>query len=550
MKQTVLKGNIVDVIGGTVFPGSVTMVDGKIFSVDPSSGRYDRFIIPGLIDAHIHLESSLLVPSRFAEAAVPHGTTGVVADPHEIANVLGLEGIEYMLQDAKSVPLRFAFTVPSSVPSTPFETAGATFDHTTVSTLLARNEFVGLGEVMNVPGVIGDNPNVLAKIEVAERLGKPIDGHCPGLTGESLDKYISMGISSDHECVSADEAEEKHRKGMLILVREGSSSKNLGDLMPFAKSNPCCLVTDDLRAADLTRGHLDVLLRRAVELGMDPIHALRSVTLWPAQHYGLPGGSIAEGKPADLAIVKDLRKFEVLRVYINGELTADDGRSTFFPQPRSLRLGIIPLNKGSEQFTVKVKPPQGRARVRVIGVRPDQDLSTAEEAELPIMDGEIHADPDQDVLLMAVVNRYLEANPALGFVRGMGLKRGAIASTVAHDSHNIIAVGVDHGSLAVAVNGVAAKGGYYATDGVDIGVSLPLPVAGLMSRDECALVVAAEEELHRFVRELGCSLPAPFMTLSFQSLLVEPELKLGDRGLFDSVNFQFVDAVIGHVAGS
>ncbi|HVO77484.1 MAG TPA: adenine deaminase, partial [Methanomassiliicoccales archaeon] len=533
-----------------VFPASVTMVDGKVFSVDPSTGRYDRFIIPGLIDAHVHVESSLLVPSRFAQAAVPHGTTAVVADPHEIANVFGMEGIEYMLQDAKSVPMRFAFTVPSSVPSTPFETAGARFDLSTVGALLARDEFVGLGEVMNVPGVISENPSVIDKIEIARQLGKPVDGHCPGLTGENLDKYISMGILTDHECETVDEAEEKNRKGMLVLVREGSSSKNLEDLMPFAKENECCLVTDDLRAADLVKGHLDVLLRKAIGLGMDPVHALRCATLWPAQHYALPGGFIAEGKPADLAVVRDLRKLEVLEVYVAGELVAENGTSKFTPQPRYLRTGIIPLNKGSEQFKFDVRPPEGLARVRVIGILPDHDTSEAEEAELPIVGGEIRSDPNNDILLIAVVNRYVEANPALAFARGMGLKRGAIASSIAHDSHNIIAVGVDHGSLAAAVNGVAAKGGYFATDGVDIGISLPLPVAGLMSLDDCATIVAAEEELNRFVKELGCPLSAPFMTLSFQSLLVEPELKLGDRGLFDSVNFHFVDPVIGHVAGS
>ena len=543
MKYTVVKGNLVDVVGGMVFPAQVTMIDGKIWSVERSNASYDRYLVPGFIDAHIHIESSLLTPSRFAEAAVPHGTTATVSDPHEIANVLGMEGVSYMVKDAEGVPLRIRYTAPSCVPATSWETSGAKLGWREVRELLGMKEFVALGEVMNVPGVLADDPEVMAKIEVAQQMGKPVDGHCPEVIGDRLDRYISAGISTDHECISAKEAEEKHRKGMLILVREGSSSKNLAALMPFAKAHPCCLVSDDLQATDLQKGHLDLLLRKAVALGMEPVHALRAVTMWPAAHYRLPGGHLSEGEVADLVVLRDLKNFQVLQVYIGGDLVAEDGLPKFQAHPQVLRTGIRPPGKETEAFVIHARSQTGRAKVRVIGMLGDQDISKAEEAVLPIVDGQIKSDPGQDVLLMAVVNRYAIAPPALAFARGLGLKKGAIASTVAHDSHNIIAVGVDVASLALAVMGVAESGGYFATDGQE-SVALPLRVAGLMSSEPCAAVAAGEERMMSFVRALSCTLPAPFMTLSFQSLLVEPELKLSDKGLFDSVRFRFVDAVV------
>jgi len=543
MKHTVVKGNLVDVVGGMVFPAQVTMIDGKIWSVERSNASYDRYLVPGFIDAHIHIESSLLTPSRFAEAAVPHGTTATVSDPHEIANVLGTEGVRYMVKDAEGVPLRIRYTAPSCVPATSWETSGAKLGWREVRELLRMKEFVALGEVMNVPGVLADDPEVMAKIEVAQQMGKPVDGHCPEVIGDRLDRYISAGISTDHECISAKEAEEKHRKGMLILVREGSSSKNLAALMPFAKAHSCCLISDDLQATDLQKGHLDLLLRKAVALGMEPVHALRAVTMWPAAHYRLPGGHLSEGEVADLVVLRDLKNFQVLQVYIGGDLVAEDGLPKFQAHPQVLRTGIRPPGKETEAFVIHARSQTGRAKVRVIGMLGDQDISKAEEAVLPIVDGQIKSDPGQDVLLMAVVNRYAIAPPALAFARGLGLKKGAIASTVAHDSHNIIAVGVDVASLALAVMGVAESGGYFATDGQE-SVALPLRVAGLMSSEPCAAVAAGEERMMSFVRALSCTLPAPFMTLSFQSLLVEPELKLSDKGLFDSVRFRFVDAVV------
>ncbi len=522
----------------------MTIQDGVITDIERKSGPRNLFILPGFIDAHVHIESSLLCPSRFAEAAVPHGTTSVVTDPHEIANVLGMEGIRYMLRDSLNAPMRIFFTVPSCVPATPIETSGAVLAWREVKEMLVMPNFVALGEVMNVLGVLTEDEGIMTKIEVARLAGKPIDGHAPGLSGGDLDSYVFAGISTDHECTRLEEALEKHRKGMRIMVREGSSSKNLDSLLPFAREHEFFLVSDDLRAFDLQNGHLDKLLRKAVSGGVDPVDAVRSVTIWPAQHYGLPGGTLAVGEVADIVLVNNLEEFKVLGVYIDGVEVAAHGRALFDVSPATIKNGIMEQRKGPEEFEIRAQAGKDKVKVRVMRVVPDQNISMADSAELEVIEGSIRVDPSSDVILLTVVNRYREAPPALGFVRGFNIRKGAIASTVAHDSHNIIAAGVDKESVVRAVNGVSMKGGYFATDGTDA-VALELPIAGLMSADRCEAVAAKETEIAEFVRGLGCLLPAPFMTLSFQSLLVEPELKLGDKGLFDSVRFEFVDPVIG-----
>ena len=536
-----ITGNFVDVVSGKIFPARLSHADGKVLAIEKLDSAEQHFILPGFIDSHVHIESSQLTPSRFAEAVVPHGTTATVSDPHEIANVMGMDGIRYMVQDSESVPLRIFYTAPSCVPATPFETAGAKIDVEQVEKLLGMKQFVALGEVMNYVGVINGEPEVMSKIKVAHALWKPIDGHCPGLVGNDLVKYINAGIKTDHECLTSDEAEEKFHLGMWVMDREGSTEKSMRDLMPFAKANECFLVSDDLRATDLVKGHVDVLLRKAVSMGMDPIHAIRAVTAWPAWYYYLPGGVLSVGKAADFVIVDDLKSFSVREVYIAGELVAKQGKALFDVNPLKAPLAILRQERKPAEFGIAASGSS--ARVRVIRARAKDIESKAETAMLKVSDDLVLPDPARGINLIAVVNRYREAPVSVALVSGFDLKRGAMASTVAHDSHNIIAVGADAASLAEAVNRVSEQGGYYITDG-ERNESMRLPIAGLMSASPCPVVAAEEERAVRMAHSMGCGLAAPFMTLSFQALLVVPELKLSDRGLFDTRRMTFVDVII------
>lgn len=541
MNRTAVEGQLVDVVNGRTVPSRVVMEDGKFAEIVPLEEAPMRYLLPGFIDSHIHIESSQLCPSRFAEAAVPHGTTAVVSDPHEIANVLGMKGIEFMLEDASKVPLRIYLTAPSCVPATPYERSGATMGVAEIESMLKDPRFVGLGEVMDVQGVLNDDPRIISKIKAAKAFWKGIDGHCPGLVGNDLVKYINAGIRTDHESMTSDEAEEKYFLGMWIQVREGSASKDLRSLMPFAKANECMLVSDDLRARDLVNGHLDVLLRKAVALGMAPMHAIRAVTAWPAWHYGLPGGSVALGRTADLVVVEDLRDFSVLQVYIAGQLVAENGRSLFKAEPRSNGLGIVPRDLVGDDMLL---PAEGeKVAVRVIEVFPDRIESGSLVTELPVKDMRVRAMPRLDILHLALVNRYEEERPVLGFIKGFGLKRGAMATSVAHDSHHILAVGESPEDMAKAINVVSRSGGLAVCDGGNVS-SLPLEVAGLMSTSPAEEVARKENELLETLSGMGCVLPAPFMTLSFQSLLVVPELKIGDRGLFDTRRMEVVPAIL------
>ncbi|QLH75324.1 MAG: adenine deaminase [Methanomassiliicoccales archaeon] len=536
-----IEGNLVDVVNGKIFPARVRFSDGKVTKIDTLDEAPGVYILPGFIDAHIHIESSQLCPSRFAEEAVAHGTTSVVCDPHEIANVLGMEGVMYMVEDAKGVPLRIYFTAPSCVPATKFETSGSRLGVDEVEKLLAMKEFVGLGEVMDYKGVLAKEPELLGKIKAAKFFWKQVDGHCPGLTGRELVDYIGAGITSDHECITSDEAEEKFHMGMWIMAREGSGHKNLRALLPFVKSNECFLVSDDLQAVDLAEGHLDMLLRKAVLMGVDPMHAIRAVTAWPSWHYFLPSGVIGPGKNADIVVVQDLRLFKVLEVYIGGELVARDGKALFEARPRKMDRRTRELSIRPEDLAIRC---EGRwAEVRVIKAEKNEIESSGTIRKVPVIDGRINADLDQDVLHLAVVNRYMDAPPALGFVTGFRLRRGAAASTVSHDSHNIIAVGAELGSMAKAINMASSYGGYHVVDG-DKATSLVLDIAGLMSTAPCSKVIEDERRTIEALREMGCDLPSPFATLSFLSLLVVPELKLSDKGLFDTRSQRFVDVVV------
>jgi len=531
MSRKLVEGQLVDVVNGKIVPSRVIMEDGKFSEIITLPDAPKRYLLPGLIDSHIHIESSQLCPSRFAEAAVPHGTTAVVSDPHEIANVLGMKGIELMLEDAANVPLRIFLTAPSCVPATQYERSGATLGVAEIEAMLKDPRFVGLGEVMDVSGVLKDDPLIIAKIKAAKSFWKGIDGHCPGLVGKDLVKYINAGMRTDHESLTADEAEEKYFLGMWIQVREGSASRDLLSLMPFAKTHECMLVSDDLRARDLVNGHLDVLLRKAVALGMPPMHAIRAVTAWPAWHYNLPGGSVAVGRTADLVVVDDLRNFNVRQVYIAGKLVAEDGVPLFLSEPRTNGLGIMPRDLAAEDMLLTAEGE--KVSVRVIEAFPDRIESGSLVTELPVRGGQVRAMPEQDVLHMALVNRYVEERPVLGFVKGFGLRRGAMATTVAHDSHHILAVGASTDDMARAINAVSRSGGFAVCDGSDMSM-LPLELAGLMSTSHARVVAQKENELVDMLAGMGCRMPAPFMTLSFQSLLVVPELKMSDRGLFDT----------------
>lgn len=532
----ILRGNVVDVERGEVYPGEVAVEAGRIKEVRRCRGSFSRYLLPALVDAHIHIESSMLTPSRFAEVAVAQGTVAVVADPHEIANVLGTAGVEYMLRDASQVPLKFYFTAPSCVPAAPFESAGARLGAEEVAALLARDEVVALGEVMNFPGVVAGEPEVMAKIEAAKRLGKPVDGHCPGLRGEALRRYVEAGITTEHECTSLEEAVEKAGLGMKIMLREGSSAKNLKALAQFR--GEAFLVSDDLHAGDLLRGHVNHLLRRAVEEGIDELEAVRMVSLYPAQHYRLDVGLLRPGDPADVVIVSDLRSFSCVECYIDGTLVARNGRALFEASPPEGENTVRASPKSPEDF--RVRASKAGPRVRVIVLIPGEIVTGEEVVELP--GREIEAVPERDILKLAVVERYGSERMGIALVKGLGMRRGAIASSIAHDSHNIIAAGASDRDLAVAVNCVIRmQGGIAVVAGGEVLASLALPVAGLMSPLPAVEVASRLERVNASAKELGCRLEAPVMALSFLALPVIPKLKLTSQGLFDAERFEFVE---------
>lgn len=536
-----LEGNIVDVRHRDVYPARVQWDGDEILAVDRISGEFSGFIIPGLIDSHIHVESSHLCPSRFCEVVVPHGTTAVVADPHEMANVMGVRGIDYMVKDSRAGPLRTFFTAPSCVPATPFETTGAVIDTVEVEQLLRRDGFVALGEVMNYPGVVAGDQEVLAKIEVAKRLGKPVDGHCPLLTGADLRRYVAAGISTDHECITSDEAREKHDAGMTVMVRQGSASRNLVDLADFARTHEFLLVSDDKSASDLIGGHVDRMLAECVAHGVDPIRALRAATINPAMHYGLPLGVIEPGRKADLVKVGNLSAFPVEEVYIGGVLAASHGVPRFETKPKEWAGDLASQRRIPSDFDVH--HPAGEAEVRVIGVLRDEVVTESLKAVLPTDAGRILPSLEQDVLKIAVVNRYADAPVSNGFVKGFGLRRGALASTFAHDSHNIVTVGATGDDMAIAVNALVDEGGGFAACDNGKVTMMNMRVAGIMCTKQAFEVKRIDDLLREKVRSMGCRLDDPFMTLSVMSLLVVPHLKIGDRGLFDVDRFSFVDVV-------
>lgn len=533
-------GNLVDPLARTIRPGTITVRNGRIAEVRYDSGKYATWLLPGFVDAHVHVESSLLPPREFARLAVAHGTVAAVSDPHEIANVLGVDGVDYMLDDARGAPLKIAFGAPSCVPATSFDRAGATLDPAAVARLLDRPEIKYLSEMMNYPGVVHDDPQVLAKLAAARARGKPIDGHAPGLRGAGLAKYVAAGIATDHECVALDEALEKLSLGMKILIREGSAARNFDALASLLRSHParCMLCSDDKHPHELVVGHIDRLVARGLAAGAELFDVLQAACVNPVRHYGLDVGLLQPGDPADFIEVDDLRTMNVVRTYIDGELVAE-GRRALGPYVRSAAPNQFRADpKTPADFALPLRPEDAGRQARVIEAIDGQLVTRCVRRVPTVRDGRIVADPATDVLKIALVDRYSNQPPVTALIKNFGLRSGAIASSVGHDSHNITAVGASDEELADAVNAViAARGGLSVVDGRTTSV-LSLPIAGLMSDEPGETVAARYSALDRRAKELGSSLGAPFMTLSFMALLVIPALKLGPQGLFDVERFQ------------
>ncbi|HPU01687.1 MAG TPA: adenine deaminase [Bacillota bacterium] len=534
-------------IAGTIIAGVGSGYPGGGEVIDASGG----IIIPGFIDAHIHLESTLLLPAHFAAVTLPHGTTAVICDPHEIANVLGEAGIYFLLQATEELPLDFYFMAPSCVPATELDTAGGEIGPEQVERLLDHPRVLGLAEMMNYPGVIAGDAAVAAKIAAAHRRGKPVDGHIPGIGGRLLQAYLGAGISSEHECISAEEALEKVRYGMKIIIREGSAARNLADLLPAvnaAGSRNFMFGSDDKEAAELiAAGHMDEILRRAVAQGCDPLEAVEMATLNPARHYGLARrGAVAPGYWADLLVVDDLRKFNVQLVIKNGRVVAREGKLTAaIPSPQIdssvLHTVKLPRPLRADDFEFSAGP----GKLPVIGIIPEQ-VVTEKLMLQPRRDesGAVRSDPERDVIKIAVIERHRgSGRMSLGLVRGLGLRSGAIASSVAHDSHNIIVAGVEERAMAAAANELArAGGGFAAVDGDGaLRAIMPLPVAGLISMEPAAKVAEEMAVVTYAARSLGATPRHPFMTLSFLALPVIPHLKITDRGIFDVDSFSYIE---------
>jgi adenine deaminase len=577
--MTKYRGIIVDAFSRQHFKGEITVENGRILKIEEKDHDNDHYILPGLVDSHVHIESSMTVPSVFARMAVSRGTVASVSDPHEIANVMGEEGLNYMLEDAKRAPLKIYFCVPSCVPATPFESAGASLDSVAIDRLLAKENLYYLSELMNFPGVISEFPEIMAKLESAKKHGKVIDGHAPGLRGADLQKYINAGISTDHESISCEEAREKIELGMKILIREGSAARNFEALYRLIDEYPesVMLCTDDSHPDTLIyEGHIDKLVQKGYEKGLDIYNLIRAAAINPVEHYRLNVGLLREGDPADFIIVDNLETFNVLSTFIDGKCVFDNGK-ILFPLEKApvknvfkrnkisiedLKL-IVPAEmksiKGIETKNTEIKNTQmknietkeagnngqgAKVKVKVI-VAQDGQLVTGQELAFPKLENSsLVSDPERDILKLAVLSRYADEPVQIGFIKNIGLKKGAIASSIAHDSHNIIAVGVTDEDIAAVINRLVENKGGIVVGTSEKLLALPLEVAGLMSTQTGEEVAARYQLLNAEAQKLGSTLKSPFMTLAFMSLLVIPELKLGDKGLFDVNKFKFTDLFV------
>lgn len=536
-----IKGNILNVFTDEIYPGEIKIEHGIIESIKEVNADFNDIIVPGFIDAHIHIESSMLTPSRFAEIALRHGTTSVIADPHEIANVMGMDGIDYMIDDAKKTPLKYYFTAPSCVPATKFEKSGATISPNMIDNLLSRPEFVALGEVMDYNAVISNEKSILEKIKIAKKYHKPIDGHAPLLSGKNLQKYVKHGVITDHESTTKKEVAEKKRMGMKIMIREGSESKMLEKLI---YSNCDFIVSDDLKPEDLINGHLDKCLRKAVDYGMDPYEAIKLVTINPAEHYNLNAGSISPGKSADLVFIDNLRDFTVKRVVINGNTIFKKQKLLFRANPRPIDTTLhVSLTK-PEDFDLKAQNPAHKsATVNLINVSDNTIITKQSSAKLSIQKKTIIPSVFEDILKISVVDRYGGNTISNGFVKGFGIKNGAIASSVSHDSHNIIVVGTNSEYMSRATNHLIENKGGLAAISNQAKLDVTLPIAGLMSDKPAKVVANNSAKLNELVSNMGCELSSPFTSLSFMALPVVPEVKMTTNGLFNVNTHQFIDII-------
>ena len=554
-----ISGQIVDVVNSRIFRGTISVNNGKIENIIEDNNQENQIIMPGFVDSHVHIESSLLVPTEFARLVVPHGTVASVSDPHEIANVLGVEGVRYMIEVGKKSPFKFYFGAPSCVPATSFETSGFTIDSDDIDNLLSSDDIKYLAEMMNYPGVLFDDAEVVKKIESAKKYNKPIDGHAPLLSGEDLKKYCSAGISTDHECSSLNEAREKIECGMKIIVREGSAANNFNSLIEIINESPenVMFCTDDAHPHELINSHINGLVKKAIDLGYNILDVLRASTLTPIRHYNLKVGLLQKNDPADFIIVDNFNDFNILETYIDGNLVAENGKSLI----ESINVDVV-NNFVAEKVTANdFKVVDEGKDINIIGVIPGElltekvigrplsimpntsrDVTTvASDNITPVASQNmLVSDIDNDILKIAVINRYENKKPAVAFIKNFGLKKGSLASSVAHDSHNIVVVGCDDESMSKAANMIIENKGGFAVYADDVEKCLPLPVAGIMTNDDAYKVANEYQEIKDLSTTLGTSLNDPFMTMEFMALLVIPKLKLSDKGLFDCEKFRLI----------
>ncbi len=546
MSTFTISGKLVDLFERRIYPALVTVTNGIITDISETDDITDQYLLPGFVDAHIHIESSMLVPTAFAQMAVVHGTVATVSDPHEIANVCGMEGIQYMIDNSRLSPFKFFFGAPSCVPATGFETAGATLDAKAVEELLYNPDIWYLSEMMNYPGVLHRDPQVMAKIAAARKVNKPVDGHAPGLRGADATAYAAEGITTDHECFTLPEALDKVGAGMHILIREGSAAKNYEALAELLQLHPdrVMFCSDDKHPDELALHHINGLVKRSLQRGYDKYDVLRAACVHPVLHYKLPVGLLRVGDTADFIAVNNLSDFSILQTYIDGQLVAENGKTLLPDIVATLINNFEAGKKDKSVFTVNASSSE--PEIRVIEAIEGQLVTNMLTLKGKVIDGCLVSDTEQDVLKIAVINRYQnDAAVAVAFIKNFGLKQGALASTVAHDCHNIIVVGVDDDSMCAAVNTlVECKGGIAVARNKDNVSFQSLPVAGLMSLDAGHKVAEAYTRLNAITKEMGCAIHAPFMTLSFMALLVIPALKLSDKGLFDGSKFEFTEVEI------
>jgi adenine deaminase len=538
-KEFSVKGNIVDVIRRRIFPGEITIKGIHIVDIIETREKYEDYILPGFVDAHIHIESSMLIPSEFARIASVHGTVATVSDPHEIANVLGINGVRYMMENGNLVPFKFFFGAPSCVPATSFETSGAELTPEDIRELFKEDGLKYLSEMMNYPGVLFRDKMVMEKLMIAKDYGKPIDGHAPGLKGEDAKKYVLSGISTDHECYSIEEALDKISFGMKILIREGSAAKNFETLHTLIKSDNemVMLCSDDKHPDDLVEGHINEVVKRALKKGHDLFDVLNAAIVNTVKHYNLEVGLLQQGDYADFIVIDNFDNLKIKQTYIDGILVAENGKTKIDSVKSKIINNFNALPKNVTDFSLKAESKT----IKVIEAIEGELITKELELEPKVEAGFYISDIEKDILKITVVNRYSNKKPAVAFIKGFGLKKGAITSSVAHDSHNIIAVGITDKEICDTVNAlIETKGGIAVNTGKSIEI-LPLPVAGIMSNGDGYEVAEKYSRINKLPKELGCKLHAPFMTLSFMALLVIPSLKLSDKGLFDGNKFQFVE---------